>query len=119
MKKFLCLTMSMAYLALPALALAKEGNAEAGKQKAQVCASCHGPGGHSQNAQFPILAGQYQDYLFYAIKAYKTGERQNPIMKGMVANLSDDDIADLAAYFAREKGLMVKNYSEGSGNKSK
>jgi len=117
MKKLLCVTMSVASLALPMLAVAKAGNPEAGKQKAQVCASCHGPGGHSASGQFPILAGQYEDYLVHAIKAYKTGERQNPIMKGMAANLSDDDIADLAAYFSREKGLMVKNYTEGNGKK--
>lgn len=83
------------------------GNAEAGKTKAQVCASCHGADGNSASAQFPRLAGQYEDYLAKTLADYKSGERNNPIMKGFVANLSAADMEDLAAYFAQQKGLEV------------
>ena len=78
---------------------------ELGEEINETCAGCHGMDGNSQLPMNPILAGQYEDYLVHALKAYKSGERKNPIMAGMVAALSDEDIADLAAYFARQKGL--------------
>lgn len=83
------------------------GNAAAGQQKAQVCASCHGLDGNSPSRQFPRLAGQYPDYLVKALQDYKTGARKNPIMLGFAANLSQRDIEDLAAYFSRQRGLSV------------
>lgn len=83
------------------------GNADAGKQKSQVCASCHGADGNSAAAQFPRLAGQHADYLLKALQDYKTGARKNPIMSGFVANLSERDMEDLAAYYSRQKGLSV------------
>ncbi len=81
------------------------GNPAAGKEKSQTCAACHGMDGNSPLAMNPILAGQYEDYLIHALEAYKSGERKNAIMAGMAAPLSDEDIADLAAYFSRQKGL--------------
>jgi len=92
-------------LCFTASSLQAAGNPAAGKEKSQTCAACHGMDGNSQLPMNPILAGQYEDYLIHALKAYKSGERKNPIMAGMVAALSDEDIADLAAYFARQKGL--------------
>lgn len=89
----------------PALA---GGNAEAGKAKSAVCAGCHGADGNSQTAMFPKLAGQYEDYLYHSLKDYKSGKRKNPIMNGQVASLSDQDMQDLAAFFARQKGLNQK-----------
>lgn len=83
------------------------GDPEAGKTKAQVCAGCHGPEGVSPTPNFPILAGQYQDYLLRALRDYKSGARKNPIMAGQVAALSEADMADLAAYFAGQQGLEV------------
>jgi len=98
------------------MAVAAEADPKAGEQKAQVCVVCHGPAGQSTNSQFPKLAGQYADYLVNTLKAYKSGERANPIMKGMVAGLSEQDMRDLAAYFAQQDGLVVKKYNIGSKN---
>lgn len=84
------------------------GNAEAGKAKSATCAGCHGPDGNSVASSFPKLAGQHEDYLHQALKDYKNGKRKNPIMSGQVANLSDRDMQDLAAYYARQRGLSQK-----------
>jgi len=85
------------------------GNAEAGKQKSQLCQTCHGADGNSTNPQFPRLAGQYPDYLVQALSEYKSGARKNPIMTGFAANLSERDMEDIAAYFAgQQNGLAVK-----------
>ena len=85
-----------------------KGNVEAGKAKSAACAACHGEDGVSTVPSFPKLAGQHRDYLVQALKDYKSGKRKNPIMAGQVGNLSDEDMADLAAYFAAQKGLSVK-----------
>jgi cytochrome c553 len=91
-----------------ALALAgtvhARGNAESGKQKAsQVCAACHGPAGATPTApENPILAGQHYDYLVKALSDYKSGKRNNAIMKGFAAALTVQDIEDLSAWFASQ-----------------
>lgn len=85
-----------------------KGNYEAGKAKSTACAACHGTDGVSTVPTFPKLAGQHPDYLYQALKDYKAGKRKNPIMAGMAGNLSDADMADLAAYFSAQKGLSVK-----------
>jgi cytochrome c553 len=98
----------MKRLAIAALALAlagaaqAAGKAEAGKQKAaQVCAACHGPAGNKPTApENPILAGQHYDYLVRALQDYKSGKRNNAIMKGFAASLSKQDMEDLAAWFS-------------------
>ena len=82
------------------------GDAGAGKAKAAVCAGCHGMNGKAMVPTYPSLAGQNAAYLEGALKAYKTQERkgyQAAIMYGMAATLSDQDIADLAAYYASQK----------------
>jgi len=81
------------------------GNAAAGKSKAaQVCAACHGPEGNKPTApENPVLAGQHRDYLVKALKDYKSGKRNNAVMKGFAAALSNRDIEDLAAWFAGQK----------------
>ena len=85
------------------------GNAEAGQKKAATtCATCHGPKGISVSPEFPNLAGQNPDYIEAALRHYKNGRRKNPIMQGQVANLTDRDIEDLAAYFSSQRGLYVK-----------
>ncbi len=94
--------------ALFASAAVMAGEPEAGKEKSKTCAACHGPDGNSQSPDFPRLAGQHQDYLAKALNDYKSGARKNPIMAPQAANLSKRDIADLAAYFSRQQGLMVK-----------
>lgn len=74
---------------------------EAGKKKAQeVCAACHNMNGISTIADYPKLAGQYQDYMAKALRDYKSGVRKNPIMAGMAAGLTQKDIDDVSAYFA-------------------
>jgi cytochrome c553 len=84
------------------------GNAEAGKAKAaQVCAACHGPDGAKPSApDQPALAGQYYDYLVKALSDYKSGKRNNAIMKGFAATLSKREIEDLAAWFASQKPVV-------------
>jgi cytochrome c553 len=91
-----------------ALPLHARGNVEAGKAKSTTCAACHGADGVSTTPGFPTLAGQHRDYLYHSLKDYKSGKRKNPIMAGQVQNLSDADMADLAAYFAAQKGLNIK-----------
>jgi cytochrome c553 len=87
---------------------AQAGDAAAGKEKAKVCAACHGENGVSQAPDFPKLAGQHYDYLVRALNDYKSGVRKNPIMAGQVANLKRGDIDDLAAYFASQQALATK-----------
>ena len=84
------------------------GNAASGKEKAaQVCAACHGPEGNKpSDPTQPILAGQHYDYLVRALTDYKSGRRNNPIMKGFASQLSKKDIEDLAAWFSRQKSSL-------------
>ena len=81
------------------------GDITAGKEKSQTCVACHGENGVSATAQFPVIAGQYRDYLYQSLANYKAGKRKNPIMTGIVAALSDQDMQDLAAYYASLDGL--------------
>lgn len=84
------------------------GNAAAGKEKAAACASCHGENGISRDPSFPTLAGQYESYLIKALQDYKAGVRSNPLMNGFAAALSEDDMKDLASYYASQKrGLTL------------
>jgi cytochrome c553 len=84
------------------------GDPAAGKQKSQVCQSCHGADGNSTNSQFPRLAGQYPDYIVQALSEYKSGQRKNPIMSGFAANLSERDMEDIASYFSGQRGLRAE-----------
>lgn len=89
------------------------GDIEAGKVKSATCAACHGADGNSPNGAFPILAGQYQDYLIQAMRDYRSGKRKNPIMSGLAAPLSDQDHEDLAAYFSSQKSsLYTPKYAD-------
>ncbi|PHS70828.1 MAG: cytochrome C [Cycloclasticus sp.] len=83
------------------------GNIDAGKEKSTACAACHGANGVSASPMFPTIAGQHADYMVVALQAYKTGERKNPIMQGTAAALSDEDIENLAAYYASQEGLRT------------
>jgi cytochrome c553 len=102
-------TIAAAALLAIALPAAAAGDPEAGRKKAaQFCQACHGANGISVSAEFPNLAGQHPDYISAALRHYKNGKRKNPIMQGQVANLSERDIADLAAWFSSQQGLKVK-----------
>lgn len=69
----------------------------------EVCAGCHGADGNSIAPNFPKLAGQQKVYLLRELKDYKSGKRISEIMVPLVATLSDDDLTNLAAYYARQK----------------
>lgn len=96
----LCASLLMA-LAVPAQAA---GNPKAGKLKTSMCAGCHGiPGWRTSYPavySVPLLGGQHAEYLVAALKAYKSGERNHPSMMGIAGSLSDQDMADLAAYYS-------------------
>ncbi len=71
-----------------------------GKATGQSCIDCHGADGNAPiDPTYPKLGGQYADYLAHALQAYRSGDRQNALMTGQAAQLSDQDISDLAAYF--------------------
>ena len=76
------------------------GDAAAGKSKSVVCAACHGADGNSANPMWPHLAGQHAPYLVKQMKDFKSGARKDPVMAPMAKPLSDQDIENLAAYFA-------------------
>jgi cytochrome c553 len=79
------------------------GDAAAGKAKSSSCAGCHGMNGRSTMPSNPNLAGQKEAYLVKALKAYRDGQRKDPMMSSMAAGLSDADIEDLAAFYASVK----------------
>ena len=93
----LAIGLLMSALAFPAQAA---GDKIAGKKKALQCQTCHGMDGLSKLPEAPNLAGQVDVYLIKAMGDYKSGARQNDMMSVVAPNLSDQDIADLAAYFA-------------------
>ncbi len=80
------------------------GNAPtvAAPEKAAVCAACHGQDGNSPSPEFPILAGQHRDYLMQALRQYHAGSRSNPIMGPQAKQLSEQEMRELAAYFAAQ-----------------
>ncbi len=76
---------------------------EAGKAKSALCMACHGADGNSTNVIWPRLAGQHASYLAKQLRDYKSGKRVNATMQGMVAALSEDDIDNLAAFYASQQ----------------
>ena len=86
--------------------LAANGNAAAGKQKNAMCQGCHGIPGYKTAFpavyNVPKLGGQHAAYIVKALQAYKSGERCHPTMRAIAAGLSDQDMADLAAYYAAD-----------------
>lgn len=98
------------FLSFTGVAMAATGNAEAGQQKAAVCSACHGPDGNSPSDMYPKIAGQHQSYLFKQLQDYKLAAesngkqgRANAIMQGQVMMLSEQDMADLAAFYASQE----------------
>lgn len=104
MKHLIVIVLLQAVLATTAFAA---GDPAAGKEKSQTCVACHGDSGMSATPTFPNLAGQYQDYMYQALLDYKSGARNNAIMSGIVAALSDQDMKDLAAYYSSLDGLTA------------
>lgn len=87
------------------------GNAEAGQKKADMCIGCHGIPGY-QNAfpevhKVPMISGQSDKYIIAALTAYKSGERKHPSMRGIAGSLTEQDMADLAAFYSAQGGKAV------------
>ncbi len=96
-------------LALLAVASAQAaGSAAAGKDKARACQVCHGKGGVSSNPTYPILAGQHAKYLVKQLKAFRSGTRKDPIMNGIAAKMSDQDMEDVAAFFESSQSGFIR-----------
>lgn len=93
--------MVAAAIALTNMSVATAGDAAAAETKAKtLCASCHGPDGVSANPLWPNLAGQQEQYLAKALADYKAGKRTDPTMAPLAKMLGDDEIQNLAAYYA-------------------
>ena len=103
MKRLTIIASAAVVLALTAVAAHAQGDPSAGKQKAAVCGACHGPDGNSPVALYPILAGQSARYLYLQLRDFKSGLRKDPLMSPMAANLSREDMLDLAAYFSQQR----------------
>jgi len=100
----------LAFLALASvanLAAATEGNPQAAENKIAMCVGCHGIPGYKATFPevFPVpkIGGQSQKYIESALKAYQKGDRKNPSMVGIARGLSEQDIADIAAYYSQQK----------------
>lgn len=104
MKKLMLIASLASFAAIGTVQAA--GDAEAGKAKSVTCAACHGVDGNSVAPNFPKLAGQHANYLAKQLAEYKSGDRQNATMNGLAAALSEQDMADLAAYYASLKGSV-------------
>ena len=91
-----------AVLLLAALPASSQ-DVDAGRRKAEPCVACHGPNGNSATPLFPVLAGQTARYIYLQLKDFKEGRRADPLMAPMAANLSREDMFDLAAFFAAQK----------------
>ena len=89
---------------IPAIAFSG-GNAGEGKNKSAVCHACHGLTGKAVQPIYPNLGGQHQDYLSKTLYNFRDGSRQNAIMNGFAANLTDADIEDISAWYASQQGV--------------
>jgi len=101
-KKLLALSIALAFTGATPIVHA-EGSIKAGQEKAAACASCHGEDGNSMVSTFPKLAQQHESYLERQLKDFKDGVRKDPVMSPMAMPLSDEDIADISAYYASRR----------------
>jgi len=106
MKKLFAL-LALAGIANVAAAADVVGDAKKADSKVAMCIGCHGIPGYKATFpevyQVPMLGGQSAKYIESALKAYQKGDRNHPSMRGIAAGLSDQDIADVAAYYAQQK----------------
>jgi cytochrome c553 len=100
--KFLAVAIGIVMCGASAI-LHAESNPRVGKDKAASCNSCHGDNGNSMAPNFPKLAQQHASYVVKQLQAFKSGVRSDPMMSAMALPLSDDDMADIAAYYAAQK----------------
>ncbi|MDD1626406.1 MAG: cytochrome c4 [Methylococcaceae bacterium] len=101
-KKLLALSLALAFTGASGI-LHAEGNISAGKEKAAACVSCHGDNGNSIVSTFPKLAQQHSSYLIKQLQDFKKGTRKNPMMSSIAMGLTDDDMVDIAAYYADQE----------------
>ena len=101
-KELLALSLALAFTSTSGI-LHAEGSINAGKEKAASCISCHGDNGNSMVSTFPKLAQQHSSYLIKQLQAFKTGARKNPMMTAIASGLSNEDMADIAAYYAAQE----------------
>lgn len=93
------------------------GDAVAGREKSQLCQGCHGEEGISLEGLIPKLAGQYGKYISKELRNYQAGTRSHQIMNAMAATISDDDLADISAYFASRKKMKGSGSNNEVGKK--
>ena len=97
------------------LLAAQGAPAQDAKTKAAVCGACHGPDGNSVNPEWPSLAGQHPGYIVAQLQAFKGNVRKNPNMNAMAAPLSDQDMSDVAGYFASQTLKVPSVDAEAAG----
>jgi cytochrome c553 len=85
---------------------------DAGRQKGQVCVACHGPAGNSTNPVVPSLAGQPAQFIATELFQYREGNRKDPQMTPLAANLGNADMNDLAAYFSAQKAAPPTHHTD-------
>lgn len=107
MRMLLAVAAVAAALGMNNTALA-EGSVEAGQEKSAVCLACHGPNGNSMNPEWPNLAGQHAEFIAAQLAAFKSGERQNPLMSPMAIGLTEQDMLDLAAYYEAQSPAALE-----------
>ena len=90
------------------------GDPVAGKDKSQLCQGCHGEKGMTAETMIPNLAGQYGKYISKELRNFQSGVRTHQIMNAMAATISDDDLADIAAYFSSQPKMAGDNSGETS-----
>jgi cytochrome c553 len=101
-KKLLTLSLALAFTSTSGI-LHAEGNISSGKEKAAACVSCHGEHGNSLVSSFPKLAQQHSSYLIKQLQSFKNGTRQNPMMSSIAKGLTDEDMVNIAAYYAEQE----------------
>ena len=111
LKKAILFT-GFAFIALTSFTSRAAGNVEAGKAKSATCAACHGAQGISTLSVNPNLAGQVPGYISAQLKAFKSGERVNAVMAGMVAALSEEDMNDLDAFYSSLEAKTTAQLSD-------
>ncbi|MFQ6104122.1 MAG: c-type cytochrome [Candidatus Glassbacteria bacterium] len=99
MKWLLCIGLFSLFF-LMVTSTARTGDVEAGKAKSTSCVACHGKSGISKMSSSPNLAGQQEQYLVSAMKSYRDSTRENSIMTPLMQSLSDEDIENIASYYA-------------------
>ncbi len=93
------------------------GDPVAGEEKSAMCQGCHGPDGNSFSPEWPSLAGQVPSYLIKQMRDFQSGARKDDTMSSMVEGLSDEDIADIVAYFSSQKAKAEEGELNSKGRK--